>query len=375
MTHKMGLAVMTLGSKSVPNVQYHNAGGAVLSGTTDGNTQTVSAAAFSGTNLPYDPGTTKYAVVKGSTTFTGSGKDGWTYTASPAAGKYVSQTIQSKRTFIKKGWVYDYTGGIQSLSITQAGSYTLEVWGAQGGKPVNLPASYIGPCKGGKSNGTKSMTQGSTLFVCVGAAGGTGAYSGNANSSAGGAGGYNGGGNGGTSYTSTASMGGGGGGGATHIATATGTLYSLLNGSNSSAVLIVAGGGGGSSCHQAGGAGGGSTGGSSQSVYALGLGGNEGSNSVPVMNGASASNYYRKGSGQNGCDKTEFNGHGTCGAGGGGGGYYGGVAYQGGNGQYTDCAGAGGSGYVGGVTGGSTTAGQRQGNGYARITTNFEWAF
>jgi len=366
MAHKMGLAVMTLGSKSVPNVQYHNASGAVLSGTTDGNTQTVSAAAFSGTNLPYDPGTTKYAVVKGSTTFTGSGKDGWTYTASPAAGKYVSQTIQSKRTFIKKGWVYDYTGGIQSLSITQAGSYKLEVWGGQG----SAPSTYISAAggKGGYSYGNISLTTGTSLYVCVGREGYEYGYDNqyiNKNLA------Y---------FDSMRPYNGGGyghafGGGATHIATAlvgTGVLADYKN--STSYVKIVAGGGGGCEVSNGnGGAGGGTTGGTGAGVFSgftsasNGGGGGQSSGGAggAAANGNAAGtagsfglgghsitlNVYEKGSG-------------------GGGGWYGG----GGSVSYA-MSGGGGSGYIGGVTGGSTTSGVHSGNGYARITTNFEWAF
>ena len=374
MAHQMGLAAMTLGTKSIPNIQYHNASGSLLSGNTDGNTVNVAAAGFTGTNLPFLSNTTYFAIINGSKTFTSSSPDGWTYSPIAAGGTIVTQTIYSKRTFKYKGWLYEYTGGIQSLSITQAGSYKLEVWGAQGGKASNLPTTYIAACKGGYSYGTKTMTNGNTLFICVGGVGGTATY-GNTVPASGGAGGYNGGGAGGGSTTPTAAIGGGGGGGATHIATVSGTLYSLLNGVNSSSVLIVAGGGGGSTDHQVGGAGGGTTGGGTQSVYALGLGGNEGSNSVPILSGASSTFYYQKGQGEKGCDKTIFNGHGTSGCGGGGGGYYGGHAYQGGNGQYTDVAGAGGSGYIGGVTGGSTSNGVREGHGYARITTNFEWVF
>ena len=375
MVHKMGLASITLGTKNIPNTRYFNAD---ESSYTDNGSYSVTASSTFDTNIPYLSSSTYYSIVKSSTatSFRAAGTDGWknVYNANIESGKYGTFAAESKRLYRYKGWEYNSTGGMQSLAVSQTGNYKLEVWGAQGGKTDILPATYIGPCKGGYSYGTKDVTSGNTLFRCVGVAGGDGIY-GNSNPAQGGSGGYNGGGNGGGSTTAGSAIGGGGGGGATHIATATGTLYSLLNGANSSTVLIVAGGGGGSTDHQAGGSGGGATGGGTQSVYALGIGGNEGSNSIPTLAGASSTYYYRKGQGENGCGKTVYNAHGTSGCGGGGGGYYGGHAYQDGNGSFTDVAGAGGSGYVGGVSGGSTSNGVRSGNGYARITTNFEWAF
>ena len=50
----------------------------------------------------------------------------------------------------------------------------------------------------------------------------------------------------------------------------------------------------------------------------------------------------------------------------GGGGYYGGAGTT--NGLLVAYGAGGGSGYIDGVTGGSTTAGPRSGNGYAKIT-------
>ena len=126
--------------------------------------------------------------------------------------------------------------------------------------------------------------------------------------------------------------------------------------------------------HETGGTGGGTSGGSSQHGYTLGLGSNSGGINCPIQPGGSSSNYYRLGLGQDGFSKINYAGHGTIGTGGGGGGYYGGTAYQS-EGQYSDVGGGGGSGYIGGVSGGSTSNGVREGHGYARITTNFEWSF
>ena len=287
MVHKMGLAAMTLGSKSVPNVQYHNSSGTLLSGNTDGNTQTVNAAAFSGTNLPYAKNGVNYEIVKNSMTFTGSGNDGWTYTATVAAGNYVSQTIQSQRTFIYKGWVYEFTGGIQSLAITQTGSYTLEVWGAQGG---NINSTWTGGL-GGKMTGTITFSGSTTLYVVVG---GQGAHNSNMSGAVVSTGGYNGGGNSMTASGYSANLHAAGGGGATHIATATGVLSSLS--SSQETVLIVAGGGGGGNYahyadnnyyHSIGGTGGGDNGGSATTgeTSASVSGGYNGWNYIPTPGG------------------------------------------------------------------------------------------
>ena len=156
-------------------------------------------------------------------------------------------------------------------------------------------------------------------------------------------GGYNGGGlgtwDGGTSeLPSGTGETSGGGGGATHIATTTGVLSSLSG--NRSAVLIVAGGGGGASWNTNGGAGGGLT---------AGAGANAGT-VIPAGFGYGA-NATGTGNGD--------------GVGGGGGGYQGGRAYD----YKSNSSNAeGGTGYIGGVTSASTTAGLREGNGYARIT-------
>ena len=272
---------------------------------------------------------------------------------------YTIQATSKERTFA-------YTGNIQSTAVCP-GTYLLEVWGACGGIFFNMSgAAYE---KGGYSKGNKTLVASSTtLFVCVGGVGGNGYYNNGTPPAAGGTGGYNGGGNGGTSY-STSAGGGGGGGGATHIATSSGTLYTLLNNaSTKSSVLIVAGGGGGGTDHQVGGTGGGLSGGNTQSGYTLGLGSNEqGAANIPILAGASSTNYYQLGQGQNGGNKTDFAGWGTVGNGGGGGGYYGGKASQA-VGIYSDIGGAGGAGYIGGVSNGTTSDGIRSGNGQAKIT-------
>lgn len=371
MAHKMGLAAITIGTKSIPKTRYFNS--SETSYTDDGSVSVTASNTFSG-NLPYlDSSTsTYYAIVKNSTptTFQGTGTDGWItpFNANIASGCYNSFEAESKRLYRYKGWKYEFTGGMQSFSVPVTGSYLLEVWGGRGGShsafPSNCTKQY-----GGYSKGNKTFSSlPATLYVCVGGEGGISRSHTGETTIAGGAGGYNGGGKGGSSAAESSRMGGGGGGGASHIATATGTLYTLLNGTaaQKSSVLIVAGGGGGYGNFSYGGSGGGATGGGSEYYNVT---------DVPLLPATTSSNYYKLGQGQNGYNKpyTTYS-RGTCGTGGGGGGYYGGKAHQS-DGTNSDIGGAGGTGYIGGVSNGTTSNGVRPGNGFARITTNFEWAF
>ena len=222
---------------------------------------------------------------------------------------------------------FDYTGGIQQANLT-AGTYKLEVWGAQGGLDTlqNTPSG-----KGGYSYGEITLENADTLYVVVG---GKGKGSDNNSKS----GGYNGGG--------SASHG-GSGGGATHIAYSTG-LLSTFSSNYSSQVLIVAGGGGG---HDHAGA--------YNNAY-LGAGG--GGTELPDKaysnsNTVSSTTGYSFGVGQD---------DGGTNTGGGGGGLYGG--YRGAN-SNSYSYGGGGSAYLNSSlknTGGSK--GQKEENGYARIT-------
>ena len=136
--------------------------------------------------------------------------------------------------------IFNYTGGVQTFTAPAAGTYHLQVWGAQGG----------GGGKGGYSEGDVTLEEGEVLYICVGGAGGSGS------GESGGGGGYNGGargGNGGwtqhlasdeyeTPTMRTHFGGAGGGGGATHIATNNRGTLSAYN-SYRGEVLLVAGGG------------------------------------------------------------------------------------------------------------------------------------
>lgn len=214
---------------------------------------------------------------------------------------------------------FEYTGDIQVFTAPITGTYKLEVWGAQGAY------NRDGDGLGGYSYGDVYLTAGQTLYVCVGSQDG-----------------YNGGGTG----WAGAGSGCGNGGGATHIATT--DLGLLANYEiNQDSVLIVAGGGGGAgsygSGYAAGTAGGGTGGGGSSSTSRVG-------------------SFGQGGSGGSGGSDSGYSG----GAGGGGGGWLGGNGGRTSNGS---CAGGGGgSGYIGGVADGDTINGQREGDGYAKIT-------
>ncbi len=223
-------------------------------------------------------------------------------------------------------YTFFYTGSSQSITL-QAGTYSIAMWGADGG---NAPNGTGG--KGGYSEGTLIVTAATTYYIYVGGAGTT---AGSAT-----AGGYNGGGN----FTGTFSSGTvcGTGGGGTDIRTTLNTTYANR--------IIVAGGGGGGTGYGAytgtGGDGGGTAGGnglsSRGSTYAGG-GGTQlagGSAATGGINGYSAAGAFGTGGDYQG----------TLGGTAGGGGYYGG-----GSGHWGG-AGGGGSGYVGGVTNGTTIA-------------------
>lgn len=222
-------------------------------------------------------------------------------------GKYKYE--YNKNCVIPKVYVFDYTGNVQSVTLV-AGTYKLEVWGAQGG---SYNTTYYGGY-GGYSVGTYTLTSSTTLYVLVGGAGST------ATSSTLVTGGYNGGGN--CMYSSSFC-----GGGATHIALSSGVLSSLST--NTSAVLIVAGGGGGAHTSYVG-------------ASAGGYIGNTGNGSYPCSGGNQTA----------GGTCTSYSNSGTFGLGGLGGasgdnGGAGGGGWYGGGGSTNDVAGGGGSGYIG----------------------------
>ena len=225
-------------------------------------------------------------------------------------------------TKVKKGQVldYSYTGGVQSVTLP-AGTYKLEVWGAEGGTALNNYGGY-----GGYSVGTLNLTDESTvLYIQVG---GCPASVGNDRVVV--PGGYNGGGNGYNRYYNDTATYGQGGGGGTDIRIGQDSLY---------ARVIVAGGGGGST----------SNGNERAKKYGGGLdGGCEASAYQAHQTPSTGSTNVNFGTfGQGGAATTE-GGNYKYGSGGGGGGWYGGAASN----RYSDSEttlrvyNGGGSGYV-----------------------------
>jgi hypothetical protein len=225
---------------------------------------------------------------------------------------------------------YAFTGGQQTF-VVPAGvtSITIMAWGAQGGTKTNAGGL------GGYATGTIAVTSGQVFYVFVGQQ--------PTNS----AGGYNGGGAGFSDAYSS------GGGGASDV---------RINGNVLNDRIIVAGGGGGATnqATEVGGYGGGTTGGDGVGAEGY-VGDNFCGHGATQSTGGAGSTYYGKSTpgtfGQGGNALLAANGIG----GGGGGGWYGGGAGDHGGG-------GGGSSYIRvDVTSGSTTAGQRSGNGQIKI--------
>ena len=208
--------------------------------------------------------------------------------------------------------------------------YILECWGGGSNVAVSSEGFNFPGVNGGYSKGKMVMSNNQTIYIVVGGGGASN------NGLLGGNGGYNGGGNGGKGK---ALAGGAGGGGATHIANKSCLLKDLNPNDFAKQLIIVAGGAGGSAINgRSNGYGGGKNGGSTASA-----GWPFDSGTIPLA-GASQTEGYSFGQGQNAGVKTSGNA-GVEGNGGGGGGLFGGYAYLG-DGDGSCCAGSGGSGYV-----------------------------
>ena len=267
--------------------------------------------------------------------------------------------------------IFEYTGNVQTYTITCAGTYKLEVWGAQGGTAGPNETNQLAGGKGGYSTGTITLNKKDKLFIVVGGKGE------NATSVSGDyLGGYNGGGN--AYHWKNNNIYNASGGGATHIATVTGELKDLEDNKNS--ILIVAGAGGGSyygipgnNIYAQGGAGGGTS-------------GLDGTRRQDTTGGTGKGGSQEAGGGCNPLDGYKavagtFGQGGNSSASKNAGGAGGGAGYYGGGGSTASSAG-GGSGYIGGVTNGQTIDGATSmpthdgtstmtgntGNGYAKIT-------
>jgi hypothetical protein len=237
-----------------------------------------------------------------------------------------------------QGQTFSYTGAVQSVTLP-AGSYQIEMWGANGGDALKGTGG-----KGGYSTGVLTVASSTTYYIYVGGKGTA--------ATASTPGGWNGGG----SCLGTYSTGynGGTGGGGTDIRTTQNTTYADR--------IIVAGGGGGGNGYSSytgnGGDGGGTTGSSGASTRGAtytGGGGSQTTGGTSATGGISS--YSLAGAlGTGGSYSTS----GTLGGTAGGGGYYGG-----GSGHWGG-AGGGGSSYIGaGIAGGTT-----MGSGQAGFVTN-----
>jgi|GEM_PF-2907448 len=226
-------------------------------------------------------------------------------------------------------WTFTYTGDAQTFVPDYPGTYTIEVWGAQGG-PGGGTSIGVGGL-GGYAKGNIEVFKGDTLNVFVG--------QGNVFSTGEVKGAFNGGGN---SKGAAVDNYRGAGGGASDV---------RIDGTELTNRIIVAGGGGGSSGSlYLGGAGGGENGSDGNGV-SLGAGGSQ------FAGGLSFAGYgLSNGSIGQGGGVSDSN---TYTLAGGGGGYYGGGA---------GLSAGGGSGYIGGVTSGTMNNGVRTGNGEVKVT-------
>ena len=236
-----------------------------------------------------------------------------TYSAIILNGKTSSVEKMNCNDF-KTNAEYEYKGSEETFKVAIAGTYKIEIWGAQGGS-VNYNSNVSEGGYGGYSVGYVDLNKGDILYINVGGTGSSNSLnSGNTIS-----GGYNGGGSNESSQYGV----GGSGGGATSIATKSGLLKTLS--SDTSKIVMVAGGGG---------AGGVETGNSPRKSYGGSGGG------YAAASGSTPSCPDSPGAGGNQSTGNAFgagvNNESWYGAGGGG--YYGG--------KY-GCGSGGGSGYIG----------------------------
>ncbi len=310
--------------------------------------------------------------------------------ANGAGGEVTTSTAHTNKTgdltgVINNNDTITWTGVTNYSFYLPAGTYYLEVWGAQGASTTGKTGG-----KGAYVHGNLTITARTLMYVFVGGMG------------SGTSGGYNGGGGGGAGRKSNS---GGGGGGATDF---------RRGGNALSNRIVVAGGGGGAGGAGQGGSGSGSI--SSGSGGTPGYGGaGAGSAGANGTAGGSANGgggggaqTSRGGTGGSTNNSSSSGNDGTyypAGGGGGGGGYYGGGGGAGGSrygannnvrgssggsggtgsggsggagasaarGYYSGAGGGGGGGssYYGGLTSDSSrgwSANSRQGSGMARIT-------
>ena len=143
--HANGLAIINFIAKQGPECYYYD--GDTYNWTTKtGTASTVRAAStnivtyypssdFSG-NIPYTKSDTQYmAIVKPSqnTTFQSNAIRSWSLSYNVARNDKKSQDVNIHRDGKNLGWVYSYTGKVQTFNTPEAGTYKMECWGASGG--------------------------------------------------------------------------------------------------------------------------------------------------------------------------------------------------------------------------------------------------
>ena len=255
-----------------------------------------------------------------------------------AKNSCMTKDIESEAEFYYFSHYWKFTGKIETFTAPEKCDYKLECWGAQGGGIINQ--GKVTPAKGGGySYGTlKNVGKGKQLFVCVGGQGTAGVR--NLKNASGG---YNGGGKGGYGVKNAKGqilLSGGGGGGATHIALSAGLLTQFVD-KYQTQLLIVAGGAAGYSNVP-------NNNTNINAAYGGGVNGGPGMNTVTnatytVAGQKPTRERFGKGQdGRNGITGTNNGGEGNSG---GGGGFCGGYSDQR-TGSYTNGIGGGGSGYV-----------------------------
>ena len=216
-----------------------------------------------------------------------------------------------KKTIYPVPTTFAYTGDRQTYAVPASGWYTIQAYGAEGGKSFTNLENGDGKNNGGKggySSISYYLTKGQALSIYCGGIGGDATRA----ASGGGAAGWNGGGAGGNGYASTYT-GGGGGGGATYVATtdlglisSTNALYTGDFVTKPGLILVAGGGGGGAYNNCTAGAGGGnncnlgtraSDGKTSDSYMNVTVTGSQGGNG---NNSSADDNHKRGGSGGHG---------------------------------------------------------------------------
>ncbi|NBV67111.1 MAG: T9SS C-terminal target domain-containing protein [Flavobacteriia bacterium] len=232
----------------------------------------------------------------------------------------------------------NYTAGPQTFTAPSTGTYTFQLWGAQGGNGLNTVGGL-----GGYATGTLALTAGQVINVNVGGKGGN----------AGGAPGWNGGGQGG--IDSGAGQHGGSGGGASDIRVGGVALANRV---------IVAGGGAGGGRDAATGVGGGSSG-TTSGGYNSGQPGTGGTQVGGGLAWTLARGATHGTLGIGGAGSTGYNA-----AGGGGGGGSAGTSGCQGNDKGAGGGGGGGSSYTVGLAASLETSNTWSGNGQCIISYN-----